>query len=1443
MMKQKRFLSMLIAFMFAFQLLGGLPAKDVKAAEKIDFPFITDVKITDKNGNDLGENVSKKSEIRIDYTWDIPSDSDVKEGDYFIMTLPEEMKIVADIDQPIMFDGEKVADLHIGTDRSVKITFTKFVEDKGGVKGGFWASCHFEESKIPEENPVEIKFIIPGGSDKVIKVDFEETVYEDTKVTKESTAYNADTNEITWKIIINSDKKSKIYKGAQVIDKILDGQSYVKDSATISGGAKGSFSYDKDSNTLKYTFSEDSTGSHEITFKTKPDLTNASHGEKITVKNKATLININKKGEDLGGDTNEATHTITVNFIEKSGKYAKRDGKNYIDWTITVNKNLQTIDNAKITDTFDPAKLALDKSSVKVNHTTMPEGTESGEFSYDNNGKIIFNLGNITDKKIITFSTEVIDTEATNSNTEQKYTNKALLTGEGIKDSNVTSSGVGVATNVIKKEGAGYDASTHKIKWKITVNENKIPIKNAVIEDIINDDQKYVEGTFKIGKLGETLESVADSEVFTTPNTLKYNFGEDTTITDTYIIEYETEVASKEEYGNNLNKYYKNKVSLTGEGIKGKVEYEGQQYYSSSVIKKTGAGYDYINREITWKIVVNANKMEINNAVVKDYIPKGHEYVMGSFKVGNDSITEGENGLKYIKAGENDSEKTGTIEYNLGDISSTYTITFKTKVTDLSIFDSNGDKKIENTAYLDGDEIAKDIKEKGDTGSQTIKNEVIKKQSHYTNGNDYIDWTIRTNSNFSIPTKGASITDTLQDGLVLQTDTVKLNKVTVDSEGKTTVGEEVPITSDNIKYDITTGVFEFIFPDMETGVFQLSFRTIVTKTGEYTNTAIFKGQGVDNEESEEIVQVWFSSGGGWAEGYDRKIKITKVDDKDESKTLKGAKFELLDQYKNVIAVSNETDNSGVVVFDKLKPDLTYYVREAVSPYGYEKNDNVYEFKIDKSQQGIEYKFKNIKIKGNIEFTKTGEDSDENGLKGAIFTLYNSENEVIKTATSDENGLVKFEGIDYGKYTIKEFKPPVGYLKSDVKLEAKITKNAETVKATTIEDEPKNELKNNKIRGSVILKKVDVKGNVLEGAEFSIYSKDDTTYKTPLYTAESDKNGVVEFKGVAYGKYVIKETKAPSGYYVSNKIIDNINIKTHEEIVTVSENFVNHEVTSPAPDNGSIKLKKVNEQGFPLNGVEFVLLDENQNIVGVQTTSINGVLHFTNLKYGKYTVKETRTVTGYSLLKDTLTAVVSESNKVYDIGTVTNNKIRADIKINKLDEIYIPLQGAEFTLYDSNGKAVKTGVSGVDGFIVFENIEYGDYTIKETKAPEGYALSKDAINVYIRTEGTQEFRVKNLPLPPGEVEIPTNPGDGGKPGEPDPGEGTVTPPGQGGGTTTPGNGDKGKVDKYDTGKDKNGNKIPQTGGVVDTNVLTALGLTTVAAGVILLIKSRRKGEES
>jgi LPXTG-motif cell wall-anchored protein len=90
-----------------------------------------------------------------------------------------------------------------------------------------------------------------------------------------------------------------------------------------------------------------------------------------------------------------------------------------------------------------------------------------------------------------------------------------------------------------------------------------------------------------------------------------------------------------------------------------------------------------------------------------------------------------------------------------------------------------------------------------------------------------------------------------------------------------------------------------------------------------------------------------------------------------------------------------------------------------------------------------------------------------------------------------------------------------------------------------------------------------------------------------------------------------------------------------------------------------------------------------------------------------------------------------------------------IKIIKTDaDTGSKLAGAEFDVLDQDGKVVDHVKTSSDGTIISKTLPTGDYSVKETKAPEGYELSEKDYTVHLDYQhaknGIVEVNVEDIP---------------------------------------------------------------------------------------------------
>ena len=183
--------------------------------------------------------------------------------------------------------------------------------------------------------------------------------------------------------------------------------------------------------------------------------------------------------------------------------------------------------------------------------------------------------------------------------------------------------------------------------------------------------------------------------------------------------------------------------------------------------------------------------------------------------------------------------------------------------------------------------------------------------------------------------------------------------------------------------------------------------------------------------------------------------------------------------------------------------------------------------------------------GSFKLTKYDETNQGNKLQNATFALKDENGKVIYR-TSDANGVVNFENIAPGSYSLEETKAPDGYSLTNKKWQVTILNDGSVrIRETSITGESKlytnatapiNIPVSNKPAGQKFrVYKKDGDGRPLPGAKFKISDPDNTDSNFPIY-ATSDQNGIVEFNGTPKDNknYVLEEVAPPTGYNPLNK---------------------------------------------------------------------------------------------------------------------------------------------------------------------------------------------------------------------------------------------------------------------------------------------------------------------
>ncbi|WP_416348897.1 SpaA isopeptide-forming pilin-related protein [Listeria seeligeri] len=135
----------------------------VKAATNYGSELLKTVELQDADGNpktDFGYYES----IQIHYTWEIPNSADAKAGDTMEFTLPEQLKIVTDLNFVLKDDEGNIVGNVVATKATGKVvvTFTDYVEKKSNIKGelNFWSN--WDKTIINGSEHVTVEFPVDG---------------------------------------------------------------------------------------------------------------------------------------------------------------------------------------------------------------------------------------------------------------------------------------------------------------------------------------------------------------------------------------------------------------------------------------------------------------------------------------------------------------------------------------------------------------------------------------------------------------------------------------------------------------------------------------------------------------------------------------------------------------------------------------------------------------------------------------------------------------------------------------------------------------------------------------------------------------------------------------------------------------------------------------------------------------------------------------------------------------------------------------------------------------------------------------------------------------------------------------------------------------------------------------------------------------------------------
>ena len=315
---------------------------------------------------------------------------------------------------------------------------------------------------------------------------------------------------------------------------------------------------------------------------------------------------------------------------------------------------------------------------------------------------------------------------------------------------------------------------------------------------------------------------------------------------------------------------------------------------------------------------------------------------------------------------------------------------------------------------------------------------------------------------------------------------------------------------------------------------------------------------------------------------------------------------------------------------KVKTDLpigSYYVKELATNSAYILNGQKYPVVFEYAGQKTAIvhitanggeAIDNDIIYGSVSGKKS--DEDGNALGGAVIGIFKTGTEkfttenAIQTTVTAADGSFSFEKVPYGTWVIRESESPTGFVLSEEEI---------TVTIGAVDEVVEIELVNYFIKGNIELTKVDndYPDNRLTGAEFEVYAdtngdgKLDSSDKLLGAMTELD-GGVYQMKELRYGKYLVREKTAPTGFVLDENVYS-VSIEENGKTYIVENEagvgFVN------AAQKGSLKIVKTSSDG-KVEGFSFRVTGADGYDQTFKTDK-NGEIFIEGLRIGEYTVSE------------------------------------------------------------------------------------------------------------------------------------------------------------------------------------------------------------------------------
>ncbi|MCY9234039.1 Ig-like domain-containing protein [Bacillus spizizenii] len=999
----------------------------------------------------------------------------------------------------------------------------------------------------------------------------------------------------------------------------------------------------------------------------------------------------------VNSDTPETTVYFKPNVsktIDKSGALDKGINPGKVTWTVDVNKKLDQVKKAKLTESLPDGliyrSVKLYELNVNIDGSVSRGNEVSSGYSVDSKGNVTFN-GTIDSAYRLVYETDIDNSAKPSEGGNMTLTNKAAFSGDNLEPISAEATVAAKYGKMIAKSSTGYDGESQTFSWALSYNygEKQIDQSKASIKDsfgtgdlhLVKDSLKVIPITFGQNgseQAGTPLKEGEDYTLIDNGSGFEVKFNKN--ITSAYKITYQTKVNS----GVIIDKSttYTNSV-VTGTG-------DSKEASGIAIQQNLIKGYsnvDYEKKTADWTITVNKNNYEMNNWTLDDQFESGGLVLIDdSFKIQdttNNKTLQKDKDYTLTKKPEHKGFTLALIgDYAKTDsqFKITYTTTFNADYSNESV------KNTAQSTWTDqyGNERTNKVSSGFTPNHQTTNNGF--KNGSYNAVSKEITWKIGVNYNGE-PTKNPYIKDAITDPQQFVPGSVVIKSYTINKNGSITEGDAL----DPSKYEVEEPSEKnerTLTVHLKTGdsvpyliEFKTSLKEKVIDQNKYTNKATYHNDGYADRTLTGSVSV--------VDGGSLIFKGGKQNGSyiDWSINVNSSQSTLDD-----VKVTDTPDENQILDADSFK---------------------VYQAKYD--ENGVVKDSSGNLIAGDVELQKDKDytlnikTDNTTGEQSFVLEFIGSYKQIDRAYVIKYRSLINIAG------TSGHVKNKVSISGTNVKEQTQETSSSIFVAISSGDGSGSGE------KGSLTIFKTGEDDNALEGADFQLWSED---AKQLLRTGTTDSGGKLTFGNIRYGSYVLKEIKAPDGYTISDAYAKGVSVKIDSNS---SKTGALYKVVN---QQNKVTLIKQDEHNNPLAGAVFKL--EKKSSDGTYTlvrTDIksdkNGKVEMNGLPAGYYRLTETQAPAGFIVNTKAIhfSIAKNEKNQVSDVNLGAMTNYQGKVSLTKENAEGQKLEGAVFNIVDQDGNIVKEKLtSDKDGKVEASGLAPGRYAFVETKAPSGYVLN-------------------------------------------------------------------------------------------------------------------------